>query len=174
MTEITITIEEAAKKAMGLIIPTLFVTGIPFFVLHGSEPFLDWNFKEVLFFLFILIAGIPVHELLHALVFGIFARGGFKSVKLGIESKTFTPYCHCSSPIRVQYYRLGALLPFLVLGVIPYIASLFIGSLGWWLYGYFYIIAAGGDLVALKMLKKIPGHRRVLDHPKKMGFYVLD
>lgn len=174
MTEITITIEEAAKKAMGLIIPTLFVTGIPFFVLHGKGPFYDWSWSGILFFLLLVIIGIPIHELLHALIFGLFSRGGFKSVKLGLDRSTYTPYCHCSTPIRVQYYRIGALFPMFVLGVAPFVLSLFNGSFGWWLFGYIFIVAAGGDLVALKLLKKIPAHRKVLDHPQKMGFFVLD
>lgn len=117
MREISMTIEETARKAVGLILPVLFATGIPFFVLHGLEPFLQWSWSGVLVFFLCLVIGVPVHELLHALVFGMFARGGYKSVKFGIEPRTYTPYCHCTSPIRVQYYRLGALMPFLVLGL---------------------------------------------------------
>ncbi len=174
MTEISLTIEETARKAAGLILPVFFATGIPFFVLHGMAPFMDWTIEGVLLFLLFLIAGIPVHELLHAFVFGAFARGGYKAVKFGIDRSTYTPYCHCTAPIRVRWYRLGALLPLIVLGVVPFVYSLFIGSFGWWLFGYIYIIAAGGDLVALKLLKGISAHRKVLDHPEKMGFYVLD
>lgn len=172
MTEISLTIEETARKAAGLILPVLFATGVPFFVLYGIHPFYDWS--GVLQFMLVLIAGIPIHELLHGLVFGAFAHGGYRSVKFGVDKHTYTPYCHCNAPIRVQYYRLGALLPLFALGVAPFVVSLFNGSFGWWLYGFFFIVAAGGDLVALKMLKDIPGHRKVLDHPEKMGFYVLD
>ncbi|MFO8001617.1 MAG: DUF3267 domain-containing protein [Marinilabilia sp.] len=174
MTEISLTIEETARKAAGMILPALFATGIPFFVLHGYNPFLDWSWESIVLFLLLFIAGIPLHELLHALVFGAFVRGGYKAIKFGIKRDMYTPYCHCTAPIRVRWYRIGALLPLFVLGATPFAVSLFNGSFGWWLFGYFYIIAAGGDLVALKMLKKIPGHRKVLDHPEKMGFYVLD
>lgn len=174
MTEISLSIEEVAKKAIGMVLPALFATGVPFFILHGFQPFVEWTLSGVLLFFVVLIIGVPMHELLHALVFGTFARGGFKSVRFGIDRSTYTPYCHCTKPIRVQWYRLGALFPFIVLGAVPFVVSLFTGSLGWWLFGYIYIIAAGGDLVALKMLKPIPGHRKVLDHPEKMGFFVLD
>jgi hypothetical protein len=174
MTEISLSIEEVTRKAVGLILPVLFATGIPFFVLHGFSPFAEWSLVGVGLFIVILIFGIPAHELLHALVFGAFARGGYRSVKFGVDRSTYTPYCHCTTPIRVQWYRVGALLPLLLMGVVPFVISLFSGSFGYWLFGYFYIIAAGGDLVALKMLKNIPAHRKVLDHPEKMGFYVLD
>jgi len=174
MTEISLTIEETARKAAGLILPVLFATGIPFFVIYGMHPLQGWSFSGVSVFFVLLIIGIPTHELLHGLVFGAFAHGGYKSVSFGLDRSTHTPYCHCKAPIRVQYYRLGALMPLFVLGVAPFVFSLFNGSFGWWLFGYLYIIAAGGDLVALKMLKKISGHRKVLDHPEKMGFYVLD
>ena len=174
MREISLTIEETARKAVGMILPFLFVMGIPFFVLHGLTPFMEWSIGGVSLFLGVVLAGIPVHELLHALVFGAFAKGGYKSIKFGIERATYTPYCHCTTPIRAQWYRVGALLPLIVLGVAPFVVSLFSGSFGWWLFGYFYTIAAGGDLVAIKMLKDIPAHRKVLDHPEKMGFYVID
>ena len=174
MTEIALTIEETARKAAGLILPALFATGIPFFVLHGFHPFMDWSWESVVLFIVILILGVPLHELLHALVFGAFARGGYRALKFGFDRSTYTPYCHCTGPIRVQWYRLGAVTPLLILGAVPFAVSLFNGSFGWWLFGYFYIIAAGGDLVALKLLKGLPAHRKVLDHPEKMGFYVLD
>ncbi|MDK2841497.1 MAG: hypothetical protein PWQ17_1002 [Anaerophaga sp.] len=157
-----------------MILPVLFATGIPFFVIHGTEPFLHWSVNGLLLFLLMVVVGVPLHELLHALVFGAFARGGYKTVKFGIDKSTYTPYCHCTAPMRVQYYRVGALLPLIVLGVVPFVISLITGSFGFWFYGFIYIIAAGGDLVALNMLKKIPAHRKVLDHPQKMGFYVLD
>ncbi|MGM0375665.1 MAG: DUF3267 domain-containing protein [Bacteroidota bacterium] len=174
MTEISMTIEETARKAAGMILPVLFATGIPFFVLHGFHPFTGWEWSEVFLFMLLLVFGIPMHELLHALIFGAFARGGYKSIKFGFERSTYTPYCHCTRPIRVRWYRFGAILPLFVLGAFPFAISLFNGSFGWWLFGYLYIIAAGGDLVALKMLKELHGHRKVLDHPEKMGFYVLD
>jgi len=50
MREISMTIEETARKAVGLILPILFATGIPFFVLHGLEPFLQWTWSGVLVF----------------------------------------------------------------------------------------------------------------------------
>ena len=174
MREISLSIEEVASKALGFILPAFFITGIPFFVLHGVEPFQQWSWSGVLVFIVCLFAGIPLHELLHGLVFGLFARGGFKSVRFGIDKKTYSPFCHCTTPIRVHYYRLGALLPLLALGLVPYVMALFNGLFAFWLFGYLYIVAAGGDLLALKMLKTVPGHKKVLDHPEKMGFYVLD
>ncbi len=174
MREISLTIEETARKAVGFILPVFFATGIPFFVLHGWQPFQDWSWMGFFVFLGSVFLGVPFHELLHALIFGMFARGGYKSIRLGVERRTYTPYCHCTAPIRVQYYRLGALMPLLILGLAPFVVSLLTGSFGFWLFGFIFSIGAGGDLVAIEMLKKIPGHKKVQDHPEKMGFFVLD
>jgi len=71
-----------------------------------------------IFMLVAIIAGIVVHELIHGLVWGIYAPSRFKSISFGVIWKMLTPYCHCSEPMKVKNYMKGALAPLVVLGII--------------------------------------------------------
>ena len=174
MKEIALSIEETSQKAVKVVIPIAMIMVVLFGLLHGWRAFLDWSWVGSAFFLGNVLFGIVLHEGLHALVFGLFVRGGFKSIKISFDKNTLTPYCHCTKPIRVRWYRLGAMIPLLIQGVGPFVVSLFTGSLGWWAYGVLFTIGAGGDILALEMLSGIRNRARVLDHPEKMGFYLLD
>lgn len=174
MKEITLTIEETGRKALKRAIPIVVVMTLLFMLLHGYEPFLSWSWIGTGVFLGSVLVGIVLHELLHALILGAFVQGGYRSIKFGLDKNTFTPYCHCVKPLRVRWYRAGALVPLFIQGVLPFVVSLFVGSLGWWAYGLLFTIGAGGDMLAVEMLSGIPGRAWVQDHPRKMGFYLID
>ncbi len=174
MKEIALSIEETSRRAVKVVIPIAAIMTLLFVLLHGYRAFLYWSWVGSAFFLGNVLFGIVLHEGLHAMVFGVFVRGGVKSIRFGFDKNTFSPYCHCTKPIRVRWYRLGAVTPLLIQGVFPFVVSLFTGSLGWWAYGLLFTIGAGGDILALEMLSGIRDRARVLDHPEKMGFYLLD
>ena len=74
----------------------------------------------------------------------------------------------------VKAYLAGALMPLLVLGIIPAVVSLIIGStvlLGW---GILFIAAASGDIWMSWLLTKEDPESTILDHPTEAGFYVFD
>ncbi len=174
MKEIALTIEETAQKAVKLVIPIVVVMVLLFVLLHGFRPFMNWSWVGAALFLGSVLAGVVLHELLHAAVLGAFARGGYRAIKFGMDKNTLTPYCHCTKPIRARWYRLAALAPLLVQGGFPFAVSLFTGNMAWWAYGLLFTVGASGDLLAIEMLAKIPGRTRVQDHPYKMGFYVME
>ena len=69
---------------------------------------------------------------------------------------------------------MGAMMPCIVLGVIPAIAALFIGSLPMLVGGIFFIAAAAGDIWMTWLLTKENPKSMVLDHPSEAGFYIID
>ncbi len=174
MKEIALTIEETNRKAIKLVIPIAVIMAVLFVLLHGYRAFFNWSWIGSVVFVGSVLSGIFIHELLHALVLGLFVRGGFSSIKFGFDRNTFTPYCHCTKPIRVRWYRLGAIMPLILQGILPFVVSLFTGSLGWWAFGVLFTVGAGGDLLAIEMLSGLRSRARVLDHPEKMGFYLLE
>ncbi|RXQ87400.1 DUF3267 domain-containing protein [Ancylomarina salipaludis] len=129
----------------------------------GKEIFSDY-------FLYILIGGIIIHELLHGLTWGYFASKGLKSIKFGIRWKFLTPYCHCKEPLKVKHYKMGGAMPLIIMGIIPSIIGLIIGHGGVLIFGMLFTYAAGGDMIALYMLQKLDNNIYVSDHPNKMGF----
>lgn len=153
-----------------IIIPITSVIILPFILIWDYETFKIG--KEIFdaYFLYILIGGIVIHELLHGLTWGYFALNGLKSIKFGVKWKFLTPYCHCKEPLKVRHYRLGGAMPLIVMGIIPSMIGLIIGHGGILSFGIFFTWAAGGDIIALFMLRKLDRNVYVSDHPEKMGF----
>jgi hypothetical protein len=70
-------------------------------------------------------------------------------------------------------YRIGVILPLIVTGIIPLIVGVASrnGTLTW--LSAYAISAAIGDLIVLWVIRAVPGHSRVIDHPSQAGCYVL-
>jgi hypothetical protein len=124
--------------------------------------------------LLIMMPGIIAHELIHGVVFAIYSENKFKSVKFGImpASKLFTPYCHCNEVLNIRHYRIGIIMPLILLGIIPAIISIFIGNIFVLFWGILFTMAGGGDiLIFIKALKE-KKDSWILDHPTEAGYYV--
>jgi len=61
-------------------------------------------------------------------------------------------------------------MPLLVMGIIPSIIGIIGGHGGILSFGIVFIWAAGGDIIALFMLRRFDNEVYVSDHPSKMGF----
>lgn len=176
----TIDIEEANKLALKIMIP-LFVLFTLLHVILWKDEIVDYYRNEFSFISFItnfglffiaLFVGIVLHELIHGVIFAIFAEGGFKSIKFGIIKKHLTPYCHCSEPLKVKHYILGALAPALILGVIPLIIGLVLGKYLITFLGLFFFVAASGDFMIVYLLRNESPSSYVQDHPSEAGCFV--
>jgi hypothetical protein len=112
---------------------------------------------------------IVVHELLHAAGFAWIARVPRTAIRFGVQWKTLTPYAHCRVPVAAFQYRAAVALPGLLLGIVPCIIALAIGS-GWLLiWGILMTMAAGGDVAILWAIRSAPSSAEILDHPDKGG-----
>jgi hypothetical protein len=171
--ECSIPIEEAGRRAKGFVVLVLVVSALPYLLIHGFGNFAAVVFKDVVLFALILISGVVVHELIHAIVFGLFAKGGFDSISFGVDRKTYSPYCHCSGEMKVLVYRIGALAPMVIMGLIPMLYSWHDGSLGWFFFGLLYSMAAGGDWVAVSLTNGLHLRDIIRDHPSRLGFFIV-
>ena len=71
-------------------------------------------------------------------------------------------------------YRIGSLAPGLILGVIPWLISLFNGDVLLFFFGLAYTSAAGGDFLILWLLRKVKRNSLVEDHPTNAGCYIFE
>ncbi len=160
-----------------ILIPVFLIFGIPFYLLWGNEIGLQ-NIREMLgasssfFIIMIIILGVIVHELIHGIFWSIFAKKGFKSMKFGILWKMFTPYCHCKEPLKVKHYIIGAIMPAIILGIIPSFLSIIIGNFELLLFGVFFTIAGAGDFLIINLIRKENLNDLVQDHPSEAGCYI--
>ena len=175
--KVAIDIVKANIFAVVIMVVAAIVFLVPFFwIWAGKKPigellggFGDWSITFIL-----VIVGIVVHELIHGLTWACYAKSGWKSISFGIMWKLLTPYCHCDEPMHIPGYMMGAMMPCVILGVIPAIAAIFIGSLPMLAWGIFFIAAAAGDIWMTWLLTKENPWSMVLDHPSEAGFYIID
>ena len=170
--DISISMSEAASKSLLIAIPAAMLQAIPFFVLHGF-PATPANANMTLYG-FALLLGILVHELIHMFAWAFFAKKPLSAFKLGFQWKSLTPYAHCKEPMDIRPYRIGSYAPGLLLGVLPWVISLFTGDLLLFIFGLLYTTAAGGDLLILWIIRNVKPNTLVEDHPTNAGCYVYE
>jgi hypothetical protein len=138
------------------------VFGMPFYLLWSEKIQAAYN-TEVDFqtrlitigvVLVIIIIGLAVHELIHGFFFAIFCKNKFKSIKFGVVLKKGYAYCKCKEILRTNQYVVGLLMPTIMLGIIPSIISLFIGSSDLLLFGAIFTGTGGSDILIFKKIAK--------------------
>lgn len=165
-----IDIYKASKLAFILFVVVGLLFGIPFYILRSPEFKSSW--QDILIFVLLLIGGIVLHELIHGLFFGLFAKHKLRSIRFGVLWEYLSPYCHCTEPLKLRHYVVGALMPAFILGLIPAVVSLFNGNLMSLILGVFFISAAASDFMVVWILRKESPDNFVLDHPSEAGCYI--
>lgn len=141
--------------------------------LLGTES--TWKGFVIFVLFFVLIV---VHELIHGITWGFFAKGGFKeNIEFGFIVQQFTPYCTCKAPLSKGAYLLGGLMPCIILGILPCIAGFLFSDMLVYGLGAMMIMAAGGDLLVAQMiLTHKTDAKEVLfyDHPTEIGLVTFE
>jgi hypothetical protein len=162
----TLTPQQVNKSIGWLSLLVLTGTAVLYWLLWGLTIHFTWD--DLGLFLVITLVLVVVHELLHAVGFLLFARVHWTQIKFGVLWKALMPYAHCKVPVPIRAYRLAIALPIVILGIIPTVIGLAIGSALLTLYGAFMTAAGLGDVLILWVLRP---HREgwVQDHPSKVG-----
>ena len=165
----TISILVANLLGVALFVVVGALLGIPFFYLYGTEDLTSWN-TVFPWFLLLFVVGIMVHELVHGITWLHLTHKGFSHLSFG-----FLPggvYCHIDVPMPKRQYVIGALMPLLLLGIVPALVAFCTGSLLWLLLGIVFIVSAVGDMMIVWAIRKEPADVLVYDHPSEAGCYV--
>jgi hypothetical protein len=175
--DLSVSMMDANYYTLLLALPIIFIFGVIYSGFWGFESILN-DFLSLLtnpfLFLICTIAGIFIHEYLHKVGWMTFGKLPSKAIEFGFQLKTLTPYAHALQPMEINAYRWGAVLPFIVLGVIPSIAGIIMGNSIMLLYGVIFIFAAGGDLLILWITRFLQAGTRIEDHPTRAGCFVLE
>lgn len=165
-----IDIYKASKLALALFVVFLLLIGLPFYLIW--KPVISFSWQDTFLFSLLFLFGVILHELIHGLCFGIFAKNGFRRIRFGILWEYLTPYCHCNEPLRLSHYVIGALMPGIVLGFAPSVLSLIVGNIMLLILGVVFISAAAGDFYVVWILRKESMKSFVLDHPSEPGCFI--
>ncbi|MCL7986399.1 DUF3267 domain-containing protein [Sphingobacterium sp. lm-10] len=177
-----IDVAEASRLGCSMTIPVLLIYVFPYFIIWKdslSSAFFVDGYLDILHPMLypvigvaILILGILLHELLHGLPWSFFAKNGWSSIRFGILRPHFVPYCHCTEPLRIIHYVIGALTPLVTLGFAPVIYAWFTGNWLCLLFGTFFTLSAIGDIMIVYTMRKLKPDTWVLDHPSEPGFFI--
>lgn len=160
----------ALVTALPFVLPMLIV----FMIIHEG---ISLGPAELLVFLVLMILLTVVHELIHGITWSRFVEGGWKSISFGFIAEYLTPYCSCNQPMKKHQIIIGALMPTLLLGIIPGIIALFTGSSLLMALALVMIVGGGADMmIACKLLLYRSKCKEVLfiDHPYELGTAVFE
>jgi len=142
------------------------------------DTFMEYLSKKslpfVVLFILSILAGIIIHELLHGMIFSLFAKNGFKDVKFGFNLKVFAPYAHCKVPLKRNQYILAVITPGLILGILPSIIFFICKDIIWFSWSMLFVVTAIGDFMIFFKLIFINKTFKVKDHPTKVGFFTCE
>ncbi|GAB4578025.1 MAG: hypothetical protein Fur0022_07570 [Anaerolineales bacterium] len=175
--DLSISMGKAGLYSLILSLPIAFLQGWAFAARWGWEAFrvgFDALYGNLFQFLAIFIVGVVVHEVIHGLAWAYFGKKPLSAIKFGFQWATFTPYAHCKEPMEVNAYRIGALMPGLVLGFLPALIGIATGWGAWLAFSLIFTTAAGGDFLILWLLRGVQAGKQVEDHPSQAGCYVLE
>ncbi len=174
--ELTMSTFAANVIAIVAALPPIVLLIVVFRMMNPQAQGLSGEMKDVLLFLGSFLLLVVIHELIHGITWGLCAKSGFKSIEFGVIWEYVTPYCTCSEPLRKGQMVLGALMPTILLGVIPGTVACFIGSTDLAYMAGAMILGGGADLMIVgKILHHKTGKTALFhDHPYKVGTIVFE
>lgn len=158
-----------ANKDSIWVLPLVVFMGFIYNILGGDIDYLKFGYLKVIPLGFI---GIVMHELIHGLTWSFFTQNGFKSIKFGFNVKTLTPYAHCKEPLKKKNYILGALLPGIITGLIPYVIAVIIKNDLLMVTSIFLFASAVGDWMVVYSIRNEHSEDFLHDHPTRAGCFV--
>lgn len=173
--DVSIPIDQIAQQALLPALVLLVAPVLIYFVVWGIDGFLSALFSAqggivgITGFFALVIA----HEAVHAAGWVIFGGVAPADIRFGIDRASLSPYAHARTDMPATGYRIGAALPLVLTGIVPWLAALLLGSPVLMVLGALLISSAIGDLYVLWIIRAVPGSARVLDHPTQAGCYVL-
>ena len=117
-----------------------------------------------------IFAGVAVHELIHGFTWMWVTRSSFSHLRFGLLQGGV--YCHIDVPMNKRKYVIGALMPLLLLGVLPFLLSFATHSLWLMLFGVIFIACAMGDVLIVWAIRHEPADTLIYDHPTEAGCLV--
>lgn len=176
MTELTMSTVAANVKAVIAALPLLVILWVVFNAVNPKAEGLSGEIMYMLLFFGIFMVLVVIHELIHGFVWGMSAKSKFKSIEFGVIWEYLTPYCTCSEPLKRHQMVLGALMPTILLGVIPAAVACCIGSVEAAFMAGAMILGGGADIMVVGKILRHKASKNALyyDHPYKVGTIVFD
>ena len=176
-TDLTVSIMEANKFGLLLLIPLFLIGGGLFYLRHDGWGAWEGIFTPFLRFMAYMVTFVIVHEAIHGLSWSLFCPNGFKDVEFGVMKQYLTPYCTCLVPLSKGAYIFGALMPLVILGIVPMIAGIVTGDWSVELMGIIMADSAAGDIMIVRDILRYRSTAEevvYIDHPTQAGGVIFE
>ena len=176
MKNIIINTQQAKPLCLLIMLPFMALAFWIYYNVNGFD--LDCLSLGFVVALIVLISCLTIlHELIHGITWGLFAKKHFHSIDFGIIWSSFSPYCTCSNPLKKWQYLLGVAMPTLVLGGGVAVVAVMANQLLLFFLAEYMILSGGGDFLII--LKSVLYHADkkesvYCDHPYECGFVVFE
>ena len=167
-TEIVLSGRKITKQSWIAAILILVAGTALFLLIHGKGIPDNISFT---IFLFFLMAGTAINQLIHYLFFGLFSPKGFRSVSF-IRHQGGIHICHCNAPIQMWQYRITCLTPIILLGIVPFLYGMLNGHFHITELGMMMFLIAFDDVYILWQLRSFEKHLFVNDHYEEIRFHI--
>ena len=175
-TELTISIVKANIFAIGLMVAALVIGLVLFFLANDPDSVTIRRVNPLLWILAFAVL-IVAHELIHGVSWAIFTEHHFGDIAFGFMKQYLTPYCACAVPLSKGQYIFGALMPLLLVGIVPMIVGILSGSFFWLLIGAALVAGAGGDIQIVGNILRYKSEADdilYIDHPTQAGGVIFE
>ena len=178
MSNLTVGIVKANIIVLLLTIPVVAI-GVFLFTLKNPISLLKPTTQGSLLFIVLFFVLVVVHELIHGLTWSLYTEHHFKDIEFGFMKEFLTPYCTCTVPLSKRPYIMGALMPCILLGILPTTIGILWGvSLLFWI-GIVMTLSAGGDLMIVMKVLAFKSQSKseeilVYDHPTQAGSVIFE
>ncbi len=174
--ERTVPLPVAMMLAFSIIPVAVIGLFIPFQLRWGlTPPRLPerWPVTALLAAFALLLGGLLLREVVQLAGYRWIGRVPRGSARLAPGHAALGPRVRCDAPVPARAFRLILALPTLLLGVLPGVVAIVVGSWPLVLWGLWMIVACSGDLVALWAMRGLPPATPVRAHPSRPGCEVL-
>lgn len=153
-------------------IPVMIIGVYLYWMVNGLEAMKGLKGATLILFLVGMVVLTVAHELVHGLTWSVFCKNGWKSIDFGFIVKTMNPYCTCGEPLGKGQYIAGALMPLILVGIVPTVIAFMTKSFWLLLLGLTLILGAGGDIMLVAELLRYKADGKevlIYDHPTEAG-----
>lgn len=176
--DLTVGVLQANMMAIVIMLPFAAVTFGTYLIMNPiNRTEFSISIREILVFWTALLLLTVLHEIIHGLTWGIFAKGHRSAIAFGFIWKMLTPYCTCTEPLTKWQYIAGGAMPTLVLGFGSAVIAALTGNFWILVLSEAMIFSGGGDFfIILKMLLFKSANNDVLyyDHPYECGIVAFE
>ena len=177
--DLTVSIVKANVFAIILLFPVMALGMWLFWLKNGSLAG-GFAFKSIgglLLFVLVMAVLVVAHELIHGLSWSLFTPHRFGDIEFGFMKQYLTPYCACLVPLTKGQYIFGALMPLVLLGILPMAAGILMGSMAALFMGIVMTVSAAGDIMIVWCLLTYRSQAETvvyMDHPTQAGGVIFE